>query len=89
MTRYVVSPDAAYAAVEDGAVVLHLGTKRYYSLNGTGAAIWQMLEDGIAGADIVTRLVQTYAVGADEARDSLAALLTELAAERLVVEAAE
>lgn len=88
MTRYVVSPDAAYAAVEDGAVVLHLGTKRYYSLNGTGAVIWQMLEDGIARADIVTRLVQTYAVGADEAQASLAALLAELAAEQLIVEAA-
>lgn len=89
MTRWVVSPDAAFAAVEDGAVVLHLGTKRYYSLNGTGAAIWQMLEDAVPGADIVTRLVQTYAVGADEARASLAALLAELAAEQLVVEAAE
>jgi hypothetical protein len=82
--RYTISPDAAYAALEDGAVVLNLHTKRYYSLNETGALIWAMLEDSASMDEIVQRLVAQYEIGAGEARASLDRLLRELEGERLV-----
>jgi hypothetical protein len=82
--RYTISPDAAFAAVEDGAVVLHMGTKRYYSLNETGTFVWRRLEDGLADADIAARMVVEYDVGTDQAEVAVADLLGELVKESLI-----
>ncbi|HJU66991.1 MAG TPA: PqqD family protein [Gemmatimonadaceae bacterium] len=82
--RYTISPDAAFAAVEDGAVVLHMGTKRYYSLNETGTFVWRRLEDGISRAEIVAHVVEEYDVGIAEAEMAVARLLDELVQESLI-----
>jgi hypothetical protein len=82
--QYSISPDAAFAAVEDGAVVLHMGTKRYYSLNETGTFVWHRLEDGIAHAEIVTQLVNEYDVGVAEAERAVARVVEELVQESLI-----
>ena len=81
---YTLSPDAACAPVEGGAVVLHMGTKRYFSLNETGAGIWRMLEDGVALSEIPARLATSYEIDVDAARMALTRLLDELAAEELI-----
>jgi hypothetical protein len=82
--HYTISPDAAFAAVEDGAVVLHMGTKRYYSLNETGTFVWRRLEHGIARAEIVAQVVDEYDVGIAEAEMAVARLLEELVQETLI-----
>ena len=84
MVQYTISPDAAFAAVEDGAVVLHMGTKRYYSLNDTGAFVWRRLENGSAREMIVVQLMETYDVGIAEAEMAVARLLDELLEESLI-----
>jgi hypothetical protein len=84
MIRYVVSPDAACAAVDDGAVVLNMRTKRYYSLNETGATIWRLLEDDVVVEDVVRQLIDRYSVGARDAGDSVDALLGALVDESLI-----
>lgn len=82
--RYTISPDAAFAAVEDGAVVLHMGTKRYYSLNETGTFVWRRLEDGVPRGEIVALVVDAYDVGIAEAEMAVARLLEELMQESLI-----
>jgi hypothetical protein len=82
--RYGVSPDAACAMVDDGAVVLNMRTKRYYSLNETGAMIWRLLEDEPQIADVVRRLVELYDVGEREAGQTLDSLLEALSEESLI-----
>jgi hypothetical protein len=82
--RYTISPDAAFAAVEDGAVVLHMATKRYYSLNETGAFVWRRLEDGLEDTDITAQVIGEYDVGVDEAEEALTGLLGELMKESLI-----
>ncbi len=84
MTRYTVSPDAACAVVDDGAVILHMRTKRYYSLNETGVTIWSMLEARQPVDDIVTSLTDTYEVDAETARSAVTRMLDEMAAVELV-----
>jgi len=84
LSHYTISPDAAFAAVEDGAVVLHMGTKRYYSLNETGAFVWRRLEDGIGRAEIVAQVVEEYDVGIAEAEIAVTRLLDELVHESLI-----
>jgi Coenzyme PQQ synthesis protein D (PqqD) len=82
--RYTISPDAAFAAVEDGAVVLHMRTKRYYSLNETGTFVWRGLEDGLEESDITAKIVGEFDVRTDEARIAVAGLLGELVKESLI-----
>ena len=84
MTGYAISADAACALVDDGAVLLHMRTKRYYSLNETGAAIWQLLEEEVPVSEIGARLVDQYDVDRRAADDAVASLLTALAAETLI-----
>jgi hypothetical protein len=84
MTRYSVSPDAACAAVDDGTVVLNMRTKRYYSLNETGATVWRMLENDTATAQIAGELVAIYEVAEATAIETVEALLRELEAEALI-----
>lgn len=82
--RYTLSPDAACAVVDDGAVVLHMRTRRYYSLNETGAAIWALLEGGEPVVRIVEALVVKYEVAADAAETAVHTMLRELASVELV-----
>jgi len=84
VTRYAISPDAACAAVEDGAVVLNMRTKRYYSLNQTGAMVWRLMEDDLTVEEIIARIVGQYDVDDEEAARTVAVLLDELTAEALV-----
>ena len=82
---YAISADAACAVVEDGAVVLHMRTKRYFSLNETGAALWRMFEDGAPLSEIPCRLADLYEIDVTTAQASLTRLLGELVAEELIV----
>ena len=84
MTSYRLSPDAACAVVDDGAVVLHMRTKRYFSLNETGAAIWRMLEDDVSLSLIPSRLTELYEVDAEAAAGAMIGLLEALASEELI-----
>jgi outer membrane protein assembly factor BamB len=85
--HFTISPEAAFAAVEDGAVVLHMGTKRYYSLNETGTFVWRRLEDGVTRSAIVAQVVDAYDVGITEAEMAVTRLLDELQQEQLIVPA--
>jgi hypothetical protein len=78
--RFAVSPDAAYAAVPGGGVVLHLGVNRYFSLNDTAAMIWSMLESGTPTDVISVELARRFeidAVSADQAVADLVGRLTD------------
>ena len=84
MTRYQVSRDAMIASLEGGTVLLHLDTKRYYSLNETGALIWRLLESGETDERMLECLLETYDVSPAEASATLADLLARLTSARLV-----
>lgn len=84
MTRYRIVPDALSASLSDGAVLLHLYTKRYFSLNQTGSRIWSLLEQQSTDDEIVDALVQEYDVERPEAMRAVSQLLDDLVAERLI-----
>ena len=66
------------------AALLHLETKRYFSLNETGIQIWRLLEDGRDVAAIAESLVAEYRLEVEEARSKVEAFLAELADEGLI-----
>lgn len=85
--RYRVSGDALTATLSDGAVLLNLHSKRYFSLNETGTRVWGLLEQNAELDDIVRTLTAEYDVAESDARREVMALVAELLAEGLVVEA--
>ena len=84
MTRYRIVPDALSASLSDGAVLLNLYTKRYFSLNDTGSRIWSLLEQQASEEDIIETLVREYDVEKPEAARAVKQLLDDLVAERLI-----
>ncbi len=83
----VPDPDVLFTEIDDGSgVLLHLGTKFYYTLNPTAVSVWKALGDGTAPsiAAIAERVAAEFRVEpADAARD-IAVVLADLAADGLV-----
>ena len=83
------SDEAVLTELKDGTgVLLHLGSKHYYTLNPTGVLVWKLLADGSATrADALASAIAARYPGTEVAavRADVDRLLAELAAERLVV----
>jgi hypothetical protein len=58
---------------ESEGVLLHLHTKRYYSVNETGARLWEVLQEWSQPRQIAEALMDEYVV---EAPQALAAVVT-------------
>lgn len=71
------SPNATFAIVAEEAILIHLQTGVYYSLNDVGTAFWNLL-DGIRSIDACA---QTIAAEYSAPADLVLADLLELAAD--------
>jgi coenzyme PQQ synthesis protein D (PqqD) len=78
-------PSLVFTRLDDNeAVLLHLDTKRYYTLNETGARIWELLQHGRCAQEIARALQDDYAITDEEAMPVLLAFVDELQQEGLV-----
>jgi len=78
-------PDVVITELENKeAVLLHLGTKNYFTLNETGLRIWQMLSNGLSSGEVSERLRDEFDVTTEKARESVMNLINELITEKLV-----
>jgi hypothetical protein len=68
----------------EGAVLLHLESQIYFSLNETGTLIWKAMKQGLTLQEICHRLQKEFQVGAEQAEQSVLALTRELAQQKLV-----
>ncbi len=68
----------------DEAVLLHLATRKYYSLNETGVSIWEGLSEGLSLQAIVETLEARYEVDSERAGRSVISLVEEFLSEGLV-----
>lgn len=86
------SPDVLLTRLADGTgVLLHLGTKFYYTLNRTGVAAWEALSGaGHADRDAIVETLVARFSGADggRVRADVESLLRELEAEGLLAKGA-
>ncbi len=73
--RYSRHPDVRLTALEGEGVVLHLGTRRYFSVTETGLAILEALETPQTAEDLARALGARYAVTSDHAVASVQAFL--------------
>lgn len=77
-TLPVPRADALTAHLNGEAVVLDLGTHKYFRLNATSASIWAGLERRQSRRAVVDSLVATFAIDAEAAEAALAEHLDEL-----------
>ena len=85
--RYRAIAEALVATLSDGAVLLNLQTKRYFSLNETGTRIWEMVQQTADEDSIVATLLTEYDVEEPMARSEVKRILDELIEAQLIVPA--
>ncbi len=83
------NPQVLFTELEDGTgVLLHLDTKFYYTLNATGVVVWKGLAEAAPSlAAIAAKIAATFRVEPEAAAKDVEALLAELLADGLVLEA--
>ena len=74
--RLQVSSDVIVTELTDSngapeAVLLDIGTQKYFSLNATGIRIWRQIEEHGSLADATADLVQAYGLASDHAAASV------------------
>jgi hypothetical protein len=85
--RYKAIDEALVATLSDGAVLLNLQTKRYFSLNETGTRIWELVQQTADEEAIVATLLREYEVEEAMARSEVRRILDELIDAQLIVPA--
>ncbi|HEX7120511.1 MAG TPA: HPr-rel-A system PqqD family peptide chaperone [Longimicrobiales bacterium] len=87
--RFFPSDDAIAAQLTGEAVLLHLGSRRYFRLNETATEVWAALDRGISRVDAITdRVCERFDVSRETAAAEVARLLGELEERGLVRAAA-
>jgi len=83
---FKTTPDVVVTELdgENESVLLHLGTKKYYTLNETGVRIWKLLCDGFKTDELIHKLCDEYAVSATSAEKSVTELIQSLLEEELL-----
>ena len=69
--RYRRHPDLRLAALESDGVVLHLGTRRYFTVSESGVILFQALESPRSIDELVGLLLEQYEVSPEQAEQSV------------------
>ena len=82
-TKLQHSPNATFQVVADEAIVIHLQTGVYYSLNEVGTAFWNILDGQLTIGECASRIAAEYSAPPEMVLADLLELSGELAAEGL------
>ena len=85
MTWIMKDPEVVETVLEDGAVLLNLRTKFYYSLNGVGYKIWQLLDSAESSEELIQKAMASYQADSGKIKESISKFLGELEQEQLVI----
>ena len=80
-------PDVMVTTMPDGDMfLLHMGTSQYFSLNATGALLWELLESPVTPAGMSDALFERFEVTREVAAETVRELIRELAHHKLITE---
>lgn len=87
--RYRRHPDLRLAALESDGVVLHLGTRRYFTVSESGVILFEALASPRSIEELVGTLLEQYEVTAERAEESVREFVDRCrGADLLVIEGA-
>jgi hypothetical protein len=78
--------NVVHETIDGETILIHLGTGTYYSLDGAGAAVWQLLAEGVAHGELAPQLGARYEADPAFVERSVASFVGELLEEGLLVE---
>lgn len=78
-------PDVSMTDTDDGTVLLHGRTGRYFQLNLTGREVLHGLLAGQAPSAVADALAAAHGVGSERAKGDVKAVLAQLASAELVL----
>jgi hypothetical protein len=84
-TRVRHSPNATFQIVADEAILIHLNTGVYYSLNDVGTSFWNMMDGQRTIAKCADAIATEYNAPREVVLADLLELANELAAEDLAL----
>jgi hypothetical protein len=65
-------------------VIIELESGRYYSLDGAGARIWELIDGARTSEEIAAAIASEFLIGSDVARADVSDFLDTLQRERLL-----
>lgn len=68
---YSINSNVCIKQVNDGAVLLDLGSGEYFSLNDVGYHIWHLIEQQQSMEEILSSLLDEFQVSEEDARRDL------------------
>jgi hypothetical protein len=83
--RFRIGPEIVHEVVDDEVIAIDLASGSYYSLAGSGPAIWQLLGRGAGEAEIATALAGQFEAEKAEIDTAVSALLGQLQENGLIV----
>jgi hypothetical protein len=83
MTSLSKSPDVVITELEEGAVLLNLATRTYFSLNDGGLAVWNLIGRGRTIEETTAALSGSFA-NVEDARSAVETFVDRLEAEKLL-----
>ena len=85
--KYQAREDVVFTDLDDGsAVLLHLQTKFYFSLNETGSFLWKLFEreDGVDEEELSAELCKAFDVEPKRANQDISDFIKELSEQGLI-----
>lgn len=83
-SKPVPSADVIVTELEGEAVLLHLQTRFYFTLNSTGLWLWKQMTDQVSLKELADRLQTQFELTASHAEATVRQFLKELQSEDLV-----
>jgi hypothetical protein len=84
-SRFRIGPEIVHETVDGEVIAIDLANGSYYSLAGSGPAIWELLANGVSEAEIGTTLAGQFEAGESEIGAAVSALLGQLQENGLIV----
>jgi hypothetical protein len=88
-SRFRIGPEIVHEAVDGEVIAIDLADGSYYSLAGSGPAIWELLAHGAGEAEIGTVLTERFEAEEAEIAGAVSALLAQLRENGLIVSETE
>lgn len=86
MDSIVVKNSEMLSSDMDGDVVMmSIEDGEYYSIDPTGARIWDLLKEPVKVGDICTRLLTEYDVGPEQCQKEMIAFLNKLSEKKIIL----
>lgn len=75
-----------YETIDGETILIHLGTGKYFSLDGVGSEVWALLAAGSSRENLLAPAADRYLGDPDDIETGLSSLLADLFREGLLVE---